>query len=192
MIYLSIDLPVIKCCVWFKRQANNINLTCLLDTTYLKRCKCTDKKKNSILIFNYFFLNFYVFDLIFRLAVQCVWTAWKTWSSCAATAHVRCVVTGWRSAPYVGRRWKSGSFCISDSENSDPSVFCISDGGNADPSVLVTVEKRLYYWWWKSKFFHISRVEFLAEGEISHGWHYLCDWHYFMVIKMLNLKKVQL
>lgn len=81
---------------------------------------------------------FYVFypDQIFRPAVQCVWTAWRTWSSCADMAHVRCVVTGWRSAPYVGRRWKSGSFCISDIEK-------------VDRSAKVIVEK-----WWKSKFLH--------------------------------------
>lgn len=83
---------------------------------------------------NYFHV-FYL-DPIFRLAVQCVWTAWRTWSSCADMAHVRCVVTGWRSAPYVERRWKSGSFCISDIEK-------------GVRSAKVIVEK-----WWKSKFLH--------------------------------------
>lgn len=84
---------------------------------------------------NYF--DVFYLDPIFRLAVQCVWTAWRTWSSSAATAHVRCVATGWRSAPYVERRWKSGSFCISDIEI-------------VDRSAKVIVEK-----WWKSKFLHI-------------------------------------
>lgn len=83
---------------------------------------------------NYF--DVFYLDPIFRLAVQCVWTAWRTWSSSAATAHVRCVATGWRSAPYVERRWKSGSFCISDIEK-------------VVRSAKVIVEK-----WWKSKFLH--------------------------------------
>lgn len=81
-------------------------------------------------------LIFFYLDPFFRLAVQCVWTAWRTWSSCVDMAHVRCVVTGWRSAPYVERRWKSGSFCISDIEK-------------VDRSAKVIVEK-----WWKSKFLH--------------------------------------
>lgn len=92
--------------------------------------------------FDFFFyldliiLMFFYLDPFFRLAVQCVWTAWRTWSSCADMAHVRCVVTGWRSAPYVERRWKSGSFCISDIEK-------------VVRSAKVIVEK-----WWKSKFLH--------------------------------------
>lgn len=92
--------------------------------------------------FDFFFLpwpnyfDVFYLDPIFRLAVQCVWTAWRTWSSSAATAHVRCVATGWRSAPYVERRWKSGSFCISDIEK-------------VVRSAKVIVEK-----WWKSKFLH--------------------------------------
>lgn len=64
-------------------------------------------------------------------------------SSSAATAHVRCVVTGWRSAPYVERRWKSGSFCISDIEKGGS--VCKSDSGKV-------VEKQIPpYSWWKAE-----------------------------------------
>lgn len=90
---------------------------------------------------NYF--DVFYLDPIFRLAVQCVWTAWRTWSSSAATAHVRCVATGWRSAPYVERRWKSGSFCISDIEKGGS--VCKSDSGKV-------VEKQIPpYSWWKAE-----------------------------------------
>lgn len=99
-----------------------------------------------ILIFFYLdliILMFFYLDPIFRLAVQCVWTAWRTWSSSAATAHVRCVATGWRSAPYVERRWKSGSFCISDIEKGGS--VCKSDSGKV-------VEKQIPpYSWWKAE-----------------------------------------
>lgn len=58
-------------------------------------------------------------------------------------AHVRCVVTGWRSAPYVERRWKSGSFCISDIEKGGS--VCKSDSGKV-------VEKQIPpYSWWKAE-----------------------------------------
>lgn len=133
LINLSIDLPVIKI---MKGKQHWFDI-CLLDTTYLelKDANANIKKEFNFYFYFWNFWNFYfnVFDLdlIFRLAVQCVWIAWRTWSSCAAMAHVRCVATGWRSAPYVGRRWKSGSFCISDS-------------GKVDPSEEVIMEKRIH------------------------------------------------
>lgn len=34
-----------------------------------------------------------------RPCVRCVWTGWKTWSSCVATALASCVATAWASVP---------------------------------------------------------------------------------------------
>lgn len=38
-----------------------------------------------------------------RPCVRCVWTGWRTWSSCAATAPASCVGTEWASAPSAAR-----------------------------------------------------------------------------------------
>lgn len=38
-----------------------------------------------------------------RPCVRCVWTGWRTWSSCAAMAPASCVGTEWASAPSAAR-----------------------------------------------------------------------------------------
>lgn len=38
-----------------------------------------------------------------RPCVRCVWTGWRTWSSCVATAPASCVGTEWASAPSAAR-----------------------------------------------------------------------------------------
>lgn len=38
-----------------------------------------------------------------RPCVRCVWTGWRTWSSCVAMAHASCAGTEWASAPSAAR-----------------------------------------------------------------------------------------
>lgn len=40
---------------------------------------------------------------ICRPCVRCVWTGWRTWSSCAAMAPASCVGTEWASVPSAAR-----------------------------------------------------------------------------------------
>lgn len=40
---------------------------------------------------------------ICRPCVRCVWTGWRTWSSCAATAPASCAGTEWANAPSAAR-----------------------------------------------------------------------------------------